>query len=73
MLPSGCDVIIGVRRNQQRRHGVNQVATVKQLAGGECEVTITGKEFALLRIALGEAERISRFGSAAAVSGQWLH
>ena len=42
--------------------GVNRVATVKELASGGCQLTVTGTELALLRSALDEAERVSRFG-----------
>jgi hypothetical protein len=41
---------------------VSQVASVKQLAGGEYRVTVTGSELSLIRSALDEAERVSRFG-----------
>jgi hypothetical protein len=38
------------------------VATVKQLTGSEYQVTMTATELALVKNALGEAERVSRFG-----------
>ena len=38
------------------------MASVKQLAGGEYRVTVTGSELSLIRSALDEAERVSRFG-----------
>jgi hypothetical protein len=38
------------------------VATVKELTSGGYQVTVTGTELALLRSALDEAERVSRFG-----------
>jgi hypothetical protein len=38
------------------------VATVKQLTGGEYRVTMTASELALMKSALDEAERVSRFG-----------
>ncbi len=41
---------------------VNQVATVEELTSGGYQVTVTGTELALLRGALDEAERVSRFG-----------
>jgi hypothetical protein len=41
---------------------VNQVATVNELTSGAYRVTVTGTELALLRNALDEAERVSRFG-----------
>jgi hypothetical protein len=41
---------------------VEQVASVKQLVGGGYRVTVTGSELSLIRSALDEAERVSRFG-----------
>lgn len=41
---------------------VNQVAIVRRITGSEYEVTMTGTELALIRSALGEAERVSRVG-----------
>jgi hypothetical protein len=41
---------------------VNQVARVTELTGGRYQVTMTGSELALIKNALGEAERVSRFG-----------
>jgi hypothetical protein len=41
---------------------VNQVATVNELTSGGYRVTVTETELALLRSALDEAERVSRFG-----------
>jgi hypothetical protein len=38
------------------------VATVKQLTASRYQVTMTGTELALMRNALHEAERVSRFG-----------
>jgi hypothetical protein len=38
------------------------VASVKQLASGGYHVTVTGSELSLIRSALDEAERVSRFG-----------
>jgi len=38
------------------------VATVKQLAASRYQVTLTGTQLALVRTALHEAERVSRFG-----------
>jgi hypothetical protein len=38
------------------------VATVKELTSGGYQLTVTGTELALLRNALDEAERVSRFG-----------
>jgi hypothetical protein len=38
------------------------VATVKQLTASKYQVTVTGTELALMRNALHEAERVSRFG-----------
>ena len=38
------------------------MATVKELASGGYQVTMTATELALVRTALGEAERVSRFG-----------
>jgi hypothetical protein len=42
--------------------GVNQVATVKELTSGGYQLTVSRAELALLRSALDEAERVSRFG-----------
>jgi hypothetical protein len=44
------------------RHGGEQVATVKELASGGYRVTVSETELALMRTALAEAERVSRFG-----------
>jgi hypothetical protein len=41
---------------------VNQVATVQELASGGYQMTVNRAELALLRSALDEAERVSRFG-----------
>ena len=41
---------------------VTQVARVRQLSGGGYQVTMTGTELALIKTALDEAERVSRFG-----------
>jgi hypothetical protein len=41
---------------------VTQVASVRQLPGSHYLVMMTGTELALIRAALGEAERNSRFG-----------
>ena len=38
------------------------MATVKELTSGGYQVTVNGTELALLRSALDEAERVSRFG-----------
>jgi hypothetical protein len=38
------------------------VATVKELTSGGYQLTVNGTELALLRSALDEAERVSRFG-----------
>ena len=38
------------------------MASVKQLTGGGYRVTVTGSELSLIRSALDEAERVSRFG-----------
>jgi hypothetical protein len=38
------------------------VATVKELTSGGYQLTVSGTELALLRSALDEAERVSRFG-----------
>ena len=38
------------------------MATVKELTSGGYQVTVTGTELALLRSAIHEAERVSRFG-----------
>ena len=38
------------------------MATVKELTTGGYQVTVSGTEFSLLRSALDEAERVSRFG-----------
>jgi hypothetical protein len=49
----------------QRSHfktEVEQVASVKQLGGGGYRVTVTESELSLIRSALDEAERVSRFG-----------
>src|SRR5215472_12769474 len=48
--------------NSDRDTEVNQVATVKRIAGSEYLVIMTGTELDLIRCALGEAERVSRFG-----------
>jgi hypothetical protein len=44
------------------RHGGEQVATVTELASGGYQVTVSETELALMRNALAEAERVSRFG-----------
>jgi uncharacterized protein (DUF1786 family) len=44
------------------RHGGEQVASVKELASGGYQVTVSETELALMRTALAEAERVSRFG-----------
>jgi hypothetical protein len=45
------------------RHGrVSQVARVKHLGASGYQVTMTATEFALVKSALDEAERVSRFG-----------
>ena len=49
-------------RNESLQQGVNQMATVRELTSGGYQVTVTGTELALLRNALNEAERVSRFG-----------
>ena len=41
---------------------VTQVARVRQLTGGGYQMTMTGTELALIKNALDEAERVSRFG-----------
>ena len=41
---------------------VSKVATVKQLTASRYQVTMTGTELALVKNALAEAERVSRFG-----------
>src|ERR1700758_5486825 len=41
---------------------VTQVARVRELPGGGYQVTMTGTEFTLIKNALDEAERVSRFG-----------
>jgi hypothetical protein len=38
------------------------VATVRELTSGGYQVTMTGTELAIIRTALGEAERVSHFG-----------
>ena len=38
------------------------MATVSELTSGGYKVTVTGTEFALIRTALDEAERVTRFG-----------
>jgi hypothetical protein len=38
------------------------VASVRQLSRSQYQVMVTGTELALIRAALGEAERVSRFG-----------
>ena len=38
------------------------MATVKELAGGGYQVTVSETELALMKSALDEAERVSRFG-----------
>jgi hypothetical protein len=38
------------------------VATVRELTSGGYQVTMTGSELALIRTALGEAQRMSHFG-----------
>jgi hypothetical protein len=42
--------------------GVNQVASMRELTGGGYQVSVNRVELALLRSALDEAERVSRFG-----------
>jgi DNA repair exonuclease SbcCD ATPase subunit len=41
---------------------VNQVATVTQQASGGYQVTVTETELGLIKAALAETERVSRFG-----------
>ena len=41
---------------------VDEVAVTKRITGSEYQVTMTGTELALIKSALGEAERVSRFG-----------
>ena len=41
---------------------VSQVATVKQVGASGYQVTMTASEFALVKSAVNEAERVSRFG-----------
>ena len=41
---------------------VTQVATAKALTGSRYEVTVTGSELSLIRTAVDQAERVSRFG-----------
>jgi hypothetical protein len=41
---------------------VTKVASVRQLSRSQYQVMVTGTELALIRAALAEAERVSRFG-----------
>jgi hypothetical protein len=41
---------------------VTQVARVRQLTGGEYQVTMTGTELGLVKTAMAEAERVARLG-----------
>ena len=41
---------------------VTQVARVRELTGGGYQITMTGTELTLIKTALDEAERVSRFG-----------
>lgn len=41
---------------------VNHVSQVRQLTGGGYQIMMTGTELALIKNALNEAERVSRFG-----------
>jgi|SRR5215472_5146436 len=54
---AGCEI----KTSHSRRMEVNQVATVRQQASGGYQVTVTETEFALIKSALAEAERVSRF------------
>ena len=51
-------------RSEQATPGmeVNQVAAVRQQVSGGYQVTVTETELALIKAALAEAERVSRFG-----------
>jgi hypothetical protein len=68
-MGAGHDAARPFRRNHRYHEGraahdteVNQVARVKRITGSEYQVTMTGTELALIRTALGEVERVSRFG-----------
>lgn len=76
MPPEGSSGIMDVIEARTEAHGpkgteigtshcdmeVNQVATVRELTSGGYQVTVTGSELSLIRSALDEAERVSRFG-----------
>jgi len=50
------------RSGSQFELEVTQVARVRELTGGGYQVTMTGTELTLIKNALDEAERVSRFG-----------
>ena len=50
------------RSRTQCETEVGQVARVRQLTGDGFQLTMTGIELALIKSALSEAERVSRFG-----------
>jgi len=62
MPPEDIDGSMDGIRQSHCNTEVNQVATVKELASGGYQVMVSESEFALIRTALAEAERVSRFG-----------
>jgi predicted MarR family transcription regulator len=61
MPPEGVNGSMDVIR-KSLQHGGEQVASVTELASGGYQVMVSESEFALMRTALAEAERVSRFG-----------
>jgi hypothetical protein len=64
MPPGGQDRIVEASRRTSHcdTRRFSKVATVKQLTGREYQVTMTEPEFDLVKNALDQAERVSRFG-----------
>jgi hypothetical protein len=62
MPPGGSNRKMDITGNQPFDIEDSQVATVKQVTASGYEITISGLELELMRNALDEAERVSRFG-----------
>ena len=62
MPPEGANGSMDDTRQSACDMEVNQVATVNELASGGYQVLVSESELALMRTALAEAERVSRFG-----------
>jgi hypothetical protein len=62
MPPAGVDGSMDGTRQSACDMEVNRVATVNELASGGYQVMVSESELALMRTALAEAERVSRFG-----------